>query len=42
MTELTKDNGGLPLQPLSAQQASDDAADLQAGIDGLAGLVAGT
>ena len=42
MTELTEDAGDLPLRSLSAQQASDDAADLQAGIDDLAGLVAGS
>jgi GAF domain-containing protein len=42
MTELTEDAGGLPLRSLSSQQASDDAADLHAGIDDLAGLVAGS
>ncbi len=42
MTELTEDTDGLPLGPLSAQQASADAADLRAGIDDLAGLVAGS
>jgi GAF domain-containing protein len=42
MTELTEDASGLPLRSLSAQQASDDAADLQAGIEDLAGLVAGS
>src|ERR1700728_4115636 len=42
MTELTEDATGLPVRSLSAQQASDDAADLQAGIDDLAGLVAGS
>src|SRR5271166_6098613 len=41
MTELTGDDG-LPLGSLSAQQASADAADLRAGIDDLAGLVAGS
>jgi GAF domain-containing protein len=42
MTDLTEDAGRLSLRSLSAQQASDDAADLQAGIDDLAGLVAGS
>ncbi|MGO9352407.1 MAG: GAF domain-containing protein, partial [Mycobacterium sp.] len=41
MTELTGDDG-LPLGSLSAQQASADAAYLRAGIDDLAGLVAGS
>jgi GAF domain-containing protein len=40
MTEFTEDANGLPLGSLSAQQASADAADLRAGIDDLAGLVA--
>jgi GAF domain-containing protein len=42
MTEFTEDADGLPLGSLSAQQASVDAADLRAGIDDLAGLVAGS
>ena len=42
MTEFTEDADGLPLGSLSAQQASADAADLRAGIDDLAGLVAGS
>src|ERR1700739_4513648 len=42
MTEFTQDADGLPLGSLSAQQASADAADLRAGIDDLAGLVAGS
>jgi hypothetical protein len=42
MTEFTEDAGGLPSGSLSAQQASADAADLRAGIDELAGLVAGS
>ncbi len=42
MTEFTEDADGLPSGPLSAQQASADAADLRAGIDDLAGLVAGS
>jgi GAF domain-containing protein len=42
MTELTEDAGGLPVGSLSALQASADAADLRAGIDELAGLVAGS
>ena len=42
MTELPKDADGLPSGSLSAQQASADAADLRAGIDDLAGLVAGS
>ena len=42
MTEFTEDVDGLPLGSLSAQQASADAADLRAGIDDLAGLVAGS
>jgi hypothetical protein len=40
MTEFTEDAGGLPSGSLSAQRASADAADLRAGIDELAGLVA--
>src|ERR1700684_2640133 len=40
MTEFTEDADGLPLGSLSARQASADAADLRAGIDDLAGLVA--
>ena len=42
MTEFTEDADGLPLGSLSAQRASADAADLRAGIDDLAGLVAGS
>jgi GAF domain-containing protein len=42
MTEFTKDANGLSVGALTAQQAGDDAADLRAGIDQLAGLVAGT
>ena len=42
MTEFSKNAHGIPLGPLSAQQASADAADLRAGIDNLAGLVAGS
>ncbi len=42
MTEFTEDPDGLPLGALSAQQAGADAADLRAGIDDLAGLVAGS
>src|ERR1700736_4042085 len=42
MTEFTEDAGGLPLGSLSVQQATADAADLRAGIDELAGLVAGS
>src|SRR6201988_1660744 len=42
MTELPEEAGGLPLGSLSAQQATADAADLRAGIDDLAGLVAGS
>ena len=42
MTELPEDAGGLPLGSLSTQQAIADAADLRAGIDDLAGLVAGS
>jgi GAF domain-containing protein len=41
MTEFTK-RDALPLAALTAQQASADAADLQAGIAELAGLVAGS
>jgi GAF domain-containing protein len=41
MTKFTEDTDGLPLGSLSAQQSSADAADLRAGIDELAGLVAG-
>jgi GAF domain-containing protein len=41
MTEFTEP-GGLPLDSLTAHQASADAADLQAGIAELAGLVAGS
>src|ERR1700722_4107225 len=40
MSEFTEDVDGLPLGSLSARQASADAADLRAGIDDLAGLVA--
>ena len=40
MTEFTEHADGLPLGSLSARQASADAADLRAGIDDLAGLVA--
>src|SRR6185437_9095732 len=40
MTEFSGDAKGLPLESLSVQQASADAADLRAGIDDLAGLVA--
>ena len=42
MTEFSEDADGLPSRSLSAQQASDDAADLRAGINELAGLVAGS
>ena len=42
MTELTEDAGDLPLGSLSTRQAIADAADLRAGIDDLAGLVAGS
>jgi GAF domain-containing protein len=42
MTESTENAGGLPVGSLSAQQASADTADLRAGIDALAGLVAGS
>src|SRR5271168_5367594 len=42
MTQFTDDAHGLPLGSLSAQQATDDAADLRAGINALAGLVAGS
>ena len=42
MTEFTEDADGLPSGSLSAQQATADAADLRAGIDELAGLVAGS
>ncbi len=42
MTEFTEDAGGLPVRSLSTQQASADAADLRAGIDHLADLVAGS
>ena len=42
MTEFAEDAGGLLVGSPSAQQASADAADLRAGIDELAGLVAGT
>ena len=41
MTEFSGDADGLPVGSLTAQQASADAADLRAGIDDLAGLVAG-
>ncbi|MGB7872217.1 MAG: hypothetical protein WBM01_28790, partial [Mycobacterium sp.] len=40
MSEFTEDAYGLPLGSLSGQQVSADAADLRAGIDALAGLVA--
>jgi GAF domain-containing protein len=40
MTEFTEDADGLPVGSLSTQQASADAADLQAAIGELAGLVA--
>src|SRR5271166_1650555 len=42
MTDFTGDADGLPSGSLSAQQASADAADLRAGIEDLAGLVAGS
>jgi GAF domain-containing protein len=42
MTEFTASADGLPLESLSARQAGADAADLRAGIDDLAGLVAGS
>jgi len=42
MTEFSGDAKGLPLESLSVQQASADAADLRAGIDDLVGLVAGS
>jgi len=42
MTEFSENAHGLALGSLSAQQASADAADLRAGIDDLAGLVAGS
>src|ERR1700730_15063341 len=42
MTELTEHADGLPFGPLSVPQARVDAADLRAGIDDLAGLVAGS
>src|SRR3984885_6273598 len=42
MTELTEDADGLPSGSLSALEATADAADLRAGIDDLAGLVAGS
>jgi len=42
MTEFSENAHGIALGPLSAQQASADAADLRAGIDNLAGLVAGS
>src|SRR5271156_721860 len=42
MTEFTENAAGLPSGSLSAQQAAADAADLRAGIDVLAGLVAGS
>src|SRR6202044_3807924 len=42
MTEFTENADGLPSGSLSAEQASADAADLRAGIDDLAGLVAGS
>src|SRR5437879_899593 len=42
MTEFSEDVDGLPVGSLTAQQASADAADLRAGIDALAGLVANT
>jgi GAF domain-containing protein len=42
MTEFTEDTDGSQLGSLSAQQASADAAELRAGIDDLAGLVAGS
>src|SRR6201995_2059337 len=42
MTKFTEDTDGLPSGSLSAQQTSADAADLRAGIDELAGLVAGS
>ncbi len=40
MTEFSENLDDLPVGSLSAQQASADAADLRAGIDDLAGLVA--
>src|ERR1700735_3855330 len=42
MTEFTENADGLPSGSRSAQQASPDSADLRAGIDDLAGLVAGS
>jgi GAF domain-containing protein len=42
MTGFSEHAQGLPSGSLSAQQASADAADLRAGIDDLAGLVAGS
>jgi len=42
MTGFTEDADEFPLGSLSAKQASADAADLRAGIDELAGLVAGS
>ena len=42
MTEFTEDADGSPSGSLSAQRASADAADLHAGIEDLAGLVAGS
>ena len=41
MTEFSGDADGLSVGSLTAQQASADAADLRAGIEDLAGLVAG-
>ncbi|KAA0080566.1 ANTAR domain-containing protein [Mycolicibacterium sp. P9-64] len=42
MTEFTDDVHGLGVGPLTPEQSSADAADLQAGIGALAGLVAGS
>jgi len=42
LTEFSENALGLPSGSLSAQQASADAADLRAGIDNLAALVAGS
>ena len=42
MTEFSENTNGLPSGSLSAQRASADAADLRAGIEDLAGLVAGS
>jgi GAF domain-containing protein len=42
MTEFTEDADELPVESLAAQEAGADAADLRAGIEELAGLVAGS